>query len=85
MMMEVIQKDDGYHEFGICPIHCFDRWANSRHIVFRLMVENYTEEKGFGWKKEDVEKDFVKHLKDAEFLCEELPERMFNSFIKIEM
>ena len=78
ILIQVIEKEDGYHEFSACPTRNFDRWANSRHINWRLMVANYTETM-CGWKEEDVKADLEKNVNDAIWFCETLPERMFGS------
>jgi|GEM_PF-4340208 len=85
ILMQVCEQPDGYHQFSVCPKSCFDRWANSRHINFRLMVKNYSKKKQCGWTKEHVIADFEKNVKDAIWLCDTIPERMFNSFIKIDL
>ena len=41
VLIDVCEQEDGHHEFAMCPKENFDRWANSRHINWRLMVENY--------------------------------------------
>ena len=83
--IQVIEQEDGYHEFSACPKKCFDRWANSRHINWRLMVENYTEENKCGWTEDKVQKDLEKNITDTIWFCSNLPERMFNNFIKIDL
>ena len=83
--IDVCEKEDGYHDFAMCPKENFDRWANSRHINWRLMVENYTEEKKCGWTKDSVEEDFVQKVKDAEWFCDTVPSRMFDEFINIDL
>jgi hypothetical protein len=83
--IQVCEMEDGYHEFSMCPKKHFDKWANSRHIKWRLMVENYNEEKGYGWTAEDVEKDFRQKVKDAVWFCRKIKPRMFNQFITVEM
>lgn len=85
ILIQVCEKEDGYHEFSVCPRANFDRWANSRHINFRLMVENYTPENRCGWTKENVEKDLRKNLTDSIWLCKTLPSRMFDHFIHIDL
>jgi hypothetical protein len=83
--IEVLEKEDGYHDFAMCPKKCFDKWGNSRHIKWRLMVENCTEEKPWGWTSGKVKEDFEKNVNDAQWFCFTVPERMFSSFIKIEL
>jgi len=83
--IDVCEQEDGYHEFAMCPKENFDRWANSRHINWKLMVANYTEEKKCGWTQEKVKEDFKQNVKDSEWFCDTVPSRMFDKFINIDL
>lgn len=85
VLIQILEKEDGYHEFSACPKKCFDRWANSRHINWKLMVVNYTEEKKHGWTEEAVIEDLERNVNDAIWLTNTLPERMFDKFINIDL
>jgi hypothetical protein len=85
ILIQVAERGDGYHKFSACPKKCFDRWANSRHINWKLMVENYNQEHGFGWSEEKVQSDLERNVNDTIFLCNTLPERMFDRFINIDL
>jgi len=85
ILINVVEKKDGYHEFSACPRTCFDRWANSRHINWKLFIENYNEENGYGWTQENIENQFKQDVNDAIWFVNTLPERMFNQFITIDL
>ena len=77
LLMNVCESSDVRHEFAVCPKKHFDRWANSRHINFQIMVANNA------WIPEKIEKDFKQKVTDAIWLCKTLKPRMFNQFIYI--
>ena len=85
ILVDVCEQEDGYHEFAVCPRGNFDRWANSRHINWSLMIANWTEEKQSGWTEDAVIDDLKQKLKDAEWLCQTIPSRMFDHFINIDL
>lgn len=85
LYMIVEEQEDGYHKFAVCPKKCFDRWSNSRHINFSIMVKNYTKTKGCGWTQVMVDVDFEKKVRDAIWLCKTIKARMFNQFITINL
>ena len=84
-LIYITEKEDGYHVIDMCPKDCFDRWGNSRHISFRIMVENRTEENKHGWTQESVNDKLIKDIKDAELLCDIIPNRFFDHFISINL
>jgi len=85
LLIDVCEQEDGHHEFAMCPRENFDRWANSRHIEWRLMVANWTEEKQHGWTEDAVVDDLKQHVEDAEWFCSIVPSRMFDKFINISL
>ena len=79
MVLEVIESDNGYNRFSICPQRCFDKWGNSRHIQFKAMVADCIS------SDDTVFDDIKQHLEDAKTLCDTIPDKLFNRGIKIEL
>jgi len=77
LLVDVCEQKDGHHTFAMCPKNYFDRWANSRHINWGIMIESEV------WSQKQIEKEFKKHVKDAMWFCKMLKPRMFNQFIEI--
>jgi len=85
ILIRVIEREDGYHECEACPREVFDRWANSSHIKWRIMVANYDPSTKCGWRPVEVQADFIQKVQDALWFAYNLPGRMFDKFITIEM
>ena len=79
----VTKKESGYHEIAYCPREHFDRWAICRFINFETKVVNYNEEHKYGWKEENVKKDFIKKVKESIELGELIPNKFFDGCLNV--